>query len=260
MEQLFKPKKINYDIRPKNVTNNIEPVERRKPVIDYKIKIRNLENDIHITKQNFNDTKAKNENLRRELDEMRKGVLIRKEKVEQCYGELIQNETEYKEEKRKVEFELDKRKIDMEKEVDRKTNDLAEKNNNMIRKIKENDEKITKILAKKKHINHERVKLEEKESHILEFWQNKNEEFLKGKQEKIDKLHDNNDTDRVLDAISGDKINEFREIVNKIIKADSDVDDIIKISGLLEYFINKTNEVILIFKDRLKTTKILLWH
>ena len=143
----------------------------------------------------------------------------------------------------KVEVDLDKRKIDMEKEVDKKTNELSVKNNNMIMKIKENDEKITKILAKKKHINHERVKLEEKENHILEFWQKKNEEFLKGKKEKINKLNDNYDADKVLDAISGDKINEFREIVNKLNKADSDEDDITKITRLLEYFINKTNEV-----------------
>jgi len=244
MEQLFKPKKINYELRPNTVSLNTQPVDRRKPVIDYKVKIKNLEREIHITSQNFNDTKAKNESLRRELDEMRKGVLIRKDQVSNLYEELKQQEIDYKEEKGKVEFELDKRKIDMEKEVDKKTNDLAEKNNNMIRKIKENDEKITKILAKKKHINHERVKLEEKETHIMEFWHKKNEEFLRGKQDKINKLNDNNDADKVLDAISGEKINEFREIVNKLNKADSDEDDITKITRLLEYFINKTNEVL----------------
>lgn len=244
MEQLFKPKKINYELRPKSINPTSKELgDRRKPVIDYKIKIKNLENEIHITSQNFNDTRARNENLRRELDEMRKGMIVRKEKVEKMFEELIEQETQYKEQKRKVEIELNKREINMEEEIDKKTNDLAEKNNHMIRKIKENDEKITKILAKKKHINHERVKLEEKENYLMEYWQNKNEEFLMGKQEKINKLKDNHDTDKVLDAISGEKIDEFREIVNKLNKADSDEDDVTKITRLLEYFINKINEV-----------------
>jgi hypothetical protein len=248
MEQLFRQNKINYDLKLKPNTAIVysKQSSRRKPVIDYKVKIKNLERDIYLTKENYNDTKAKNEILKSELDEMRKGVMIRKDQVSKIYEDFKKQEINYKEEKEKVEFELDKRKIDFLKEVDKKTNDLADKNNNMIRKIKENDEKITNILAKKKYINHEKVKLEEREHNIMEFWHKKNEEFLRGNQDKINKLNENNDSDKVLDLISGEKINEFREIVNKLNKADSDEDDLIKITRLLDYFINKTNEVIYI--------------
>jgi hypothetical protein len=249
MENLFKQTKINYELKPKTaMILNPPSINRRKPIIDHKVKIKNLERDIYLTKENYNDTKAKNQILKRELDEIRKGVKIRKDQVSKIYEEFKKQEIDYKEEKEKIEFELDKRKIDIVKEVDKKTTDLADKNNLIIRKIKENDEKITNILAKKKYINHERVKLEERDHNIMEFWQKKNEEFLRGNQDKINKLNGNNESDKVLDLISGDKINEFREIVNKLNKADSDEDDLIKITRLLDYFINKTNEVLKIIK------------
>jgi len=247
MEDLFKPKKINYDFKNlSNNTSNSSQGDRRKPVVDYKIKIRNLKHEIHLTSQNYNDTKAKNELLRRELDEMRKSVIIRKEKVDHLYNELLILETEYKEEKRKIESELDQRKIDMRREIDKKTTDLAEKNMDMIEKIKKNDEKVTKILSKKKHIEHEKIKLLEKKSNIENHWLKKNEEFFKDKYEQIAKLNNNDDTNKVLDVLSCEKINEYRMIVTKLSQEDNDEDDVMKITRLLDYFINSTKEVIFI--------------
>lgn len=249
IEELFKPKKINYDFKnafstQSNFNNTSQSQsDRRKPVVDYKTKIKNLNHEIHLTSQNYNDTKAKNELLRRELDEMRKSVFIRKEKVDHLYKELLVLETEYKEEKHKIEGELDQRKIDMRREVDKKTSELAEKNMDMIEKIRRNDEKITKILARKKHIEHEKIKLLEKKANIENYWLKKNEEFFKGKYEQIAKLNNNDDADKVLEALSGEKINRYQEIVSKLYQEGSDEDDVMKITRLLEYFINSTKEV-----------------
>ena len=253
IEELFKPKRINYDF--KNLfninSNNASQSQndRRKPVVDYKTKLKNLNHEIHLTSQNYNDTKAKNELLRRELDEMRKSVLIRKEKVDHLYNELLILEIEYKEEKQKIESELDLRKMDMRREVDKKTSELAEKNMDMIEKIRKNDEKITKILARKKHIEHEKIKIMEKKVNVDNFWLKKNDEFFKGKYEQIAKLNNNEDADKVLEALSGEKINQYREIVNKLYQEDSDEDDVMKITRLLEYFINSTKEVLFLYLD-----------
>lgn len=246
MEQLFKPKKINYSfsLTAKNFNSNeFKITDKPKPVIDYGIKIRNLKHEIHLTSQNYNDTKAKNEILRHELDELRKSIIVRKDKIDHMFKELLQIESEFIEEKRKIEIELDKRKIDLSRDIDQKTYDLAEKNKDMIEKMKANDEKITKIYAKKKHIEHERIKLKEKEQNIIQTWKWKNEEFFHGKQEQINKLNNNDDTNKVLDTLSGEKANQLREIVNKLYDQDSDEDDITKITRLLEYFINSTKEV-----------------
>ncbi len=242
MEDLFKPKKINYDF--KNLSNNENNGERRKPVIDYKIKIKNLENDIHLTSQNYDDTKAKNELLRRELDEMRKSVTIRREKVDNLYNELLLFERDFKEDKRRIESELANRKTSVLEEINAKTSELAEKNMDMIEKIKKNDEKVTKILSKKKHIEHEKIKLTEKMRKIQNYWLIKNEEFLRGKKEELAKLNNNDDTNKVLDLLSGEKLDSYREIVAKLYQGDADEDDVNKISRLLEYFINSTKEVI----------------
>lgn len=249
IEELFKPKKISYDFKNPNLTqsnfNNGQnsQSDRRKPVMDYKLKLKNLNHEIHLTSQNYNDTKAKNELLRRELDEMRKSIIIRKEKVDHLFQELLIFETEFKDEKRKIEGELDQRKIDMRREVDKKTSELAEKNMDMIEKIRRNDDKITKILSRKKHIEHEKIKLMEKKASIENYWLKKNEEFFNGKYEQIAKLNNNDDADKVLEALSGDKISQYREIVSKLYQEDSDEDDIMKITRLLEYFVNSTKEV-----------------
>ncbi len=249
MEELFKPKKINYDFKNMHATqtnfNNTSQSQsdRRKPVIDYKAKLKNLNHEIHLTSQNHNDTKSKNELLRRELDEMRKSVIIRKEKVEHIFKELLVLESDYKYKKLDIEGELDRRKIKRLEEVDKKTIELQEKNIEMIDEIRINDEKITKTLARKKHIEHEKIKLMEKKANIETYWLKKNDEFFKGKYEQIAKLNNNDDTDRVLEALSGDKINQYREIVSKLYMEDSDEDDVTKITQLLEYFINSTKEV-----------------
>lgn len=91
---LFQPKKINYDFKElqnpemqlqnqeasKSFSRSKSPDDRRKPVIDYKIKINHLEKEIHTIKQNFDESRTKNGYLRNELDELRKNVIINKER------------------------------------------------------------------------------------------------------------------------------------------------------------------------------------
>ena len=77
---LFQPKKINYDFKDlPNAANpyggnqnagsspqsrSRSPEDRRKPVLDYKIKINQLEKEIHTMKQSYDDTRTKNGHLR----------------------------------------------------------------------------------------------------------------------------------------------------------------------------------------------------
>ena len=69
MLNLFQPKKITYDpntIQQDNYNNNNYNAkgsgspDRRKTAMDYKVKIKQLEKEIHSTRQSYDDTKTKN--------------------------------------------------------------------------------------------------------------------------------------------------------------------------------------------------------
>lgn len=249
---LFQPKKINYDF--KELNNQIysndasrsqsrskSPEEKRKPVIDYKVKIYQLEKDIHMIKQNYDDTRTKNGILRNELDEMRKNVASNKEELKSLHYEFVKTETSFWEEKRKIikgitsKQDLD----DLQMKVVERKKLLEHQNKEMIKKIKDTDREMTLKLAEKKFYEHEKSKLIEKENKIIQKWNKEREKFLNKNKEDINNMTVFSAKSKVLETLLSDRIDYFEQIILKL-SSETNLDDICK---LVEYFINSTKEV-----------------
>ena len=83
--------------------------DRKKPTVDYRTKIRILEKELNVTYQNFNNTRAKNEQLKAELNELRKKTLMHTENVKEISRKLQVDESEYLERREEVEKKLKQR-------------------------------------------------------------------------------------------------------------------------------------------------------
>jgi hypothetical protein len=242
---LFQPKKINYD--PKEMqesNNNIKgsgSPERRKPATDYKVKIKQLEKDIHTTRQSCDDTKTKNKALRKELDEMRKNVTINCEKFRVMHNELVRCETAYWEEKKDVVKNISGKQDfeEIQYKLNEKKKELENKNIDMIKKLKKTDNEMNLLLAEKKFYDHEKSKLMEKEKKIIEKWTKEREKFYNKNKDEIIKMNSYSGKSKVLDLLLGEKIDYFEQVISKLSK-ETNIDEICK---LVEYFINSTKEV-----------------
>lgn len=257
---LFQPKKINYDFveiqKQINNSNNLvnnpydqsqsesrsrSPEERRKPVIDYKIKINQLEKEIHNIQQNYDDTRTKNIHLRNELDELRKKVVINKDKLKALHYEFVKSETSYWEEKKKVVKSITPKEDleELQSKVTERKKLLEQQNKDMIKKIKDTDREMTLKLAEKKFYEHEKSKLMEKENKIIQKWNKEREKFLNKNKEDINNMTAFSAKSKVLEVLLNDKIDYFEQVISKL-SAETNIDDICK---LVEYFINSTKEV-----------------
>jgi hypothetical protein len=253
---LFQPKKINYDFKElqnqenlinqnqeasKSKSRSKSPEDRRKPVIDYKVKINQLEKQIHTIKQNFDDSRTKNGYLRNELDELRKNVIINKEKVKALYNEFVKTETSYWDQKKMVVKNITaKQDLDelQSKVVERKKL-LEQQNKEMIKKIKDTDREMTLKLAEKKFYEHEKSKLIEKENKIIQKWNKEREKFLNKNKEDINNMSAFSAKSKVLEILLSDRIDYFEQMILKL-SAETNIDDICK---LVEFFINSMKEV-----------------
>ena len=250
---LFQPKKINYDFKElqnahlmsheasRSQSRSKSPEERRKPVTDYKIKINQLEKEIHTIKQNYDDCRTKNGHLRKELDELRKNVTINKEKVKALHYEFVKTETSYWEQKKKVvkgitaKQDLD----DLQLKVVERKKLLEQQNKEMIKKIKDTDREMTLKLAEKKFYEHEKSKLIEKENKIIQKWNKEREKFLNKNKEDINNMSAFSAKSKVLEILMSNRIDYFEQMIHKL-SVETNIDDICK---LVEYFINSTKEV-----------------
>lgn len=75
---------------------------QNKPVLDYRAVIKNLENEVFYINQRYNDNKAKNESLMKELDELRKTVMISKGKHRGLNEKLKLKEKEFEEQNKSI--------------------------------------------------------------------------------------------------------------------------------------------------------------
>jgi hypothetical protein len=240
---LFQPKKINYDFNQMGDVNRSgsKSPEKRKPVIDYKVKIKQLEKEIHTTRQKYNDTKTKNKILRKDLDEMRKNVNINKEKFNALHDEFVNTESSYWEEKKKVENNISSKQEfnELQSKIFERKKLLEKQNKEMIKKIKETDRDMTLKFAEKKFYDHEKLKLIEKENRMIAKWNKEREKFLNKNKEDIAKMNAFTGKSKVLELLLGDQIDYFEKIIQKLSK-ETNIDEICK---LVEYFINSTKEV-----------------
>lgn len=200
-----------------------------------------MEKEIHLTRQNLDDRKTKNNILRQELDELRKNVTINKEKFHALHEDLVYHESIFWNQKRgvvktissKSEFE------ELHNKIFDKKKELEEKNKEMIRNIKKTDKEMTLKYAEKKFYEHEKSKLIEKENKIIQKWNKEREKFLNKNKDDINKTNAYTGKSKVLDLLLGDKIDHLEQVIYKLSK-ETNIDEVCR---LVEYFINSTKEV-----------------
>jgi hypothetical protein len=246
MDEMKRPKcdlpffyEREYDRRNSEYEKSKQP---RKPTIDYKIKIRDLENELVHINQNINHFKSKNEGLSKELNVHRENVMSQTKRVGHVEKELEKQEQEFFEIKK--EIEEGSHKIDDAKMLDRINRDqktLMSKNNNMIEKIKLADKEMTKKHAKMKFFDHERVKLEEEEKDIIQKWKKEIKDFITKHKIDIEKYKNFDPSSKIIDFVENDKdkLINLERILNKIYNETS-LDDIF---SLVSFLINCTKEV-----------------
>jgi len=83
-----------------------EIYKNNKPVLDYRVVIRNLENDIVLMNQHYNDTKQLNEKKMKDLDEIRKNILFNRNKLDFLNNTLKEQEEQYFEQKKSIEEQI----------------------------------------------------------------------------------------------------------------------------------------------------------
>jgi len=128
-----------------------------------------------------------------------------------------------------------------EKQIE-KINDLRDElknlNKNLIDKIKETDKDLTEKLALKKYLEHEKIKIMEKDKKIDEYWKKDLETFKEKNAEAIKFCETYDKTSKVLEILDEGKLKNFQEILEKIYK-ETNVEDI---ESLVEYFANSLRE------------------
>lgn len=251
MISLTKPITIDY-LRTKPISKSVDRYSsfnnkvnnnannKNKPIIDYKIKIRNLENEIMLTNQKFNDVKKKNLESIDNLNELRKNVNIRKIKLENEVKELTNDENNFLSLKANIENTIKNKEEDNTfKMLYKDQKELFIKNDVMIQKIKEADKDTTQKLAAKKYLEHEKKKLQEQEKKCVNKWNKELKNFYEENNDLIKKIQSYDDSSKVLEILNLDKIKELEEMLQKIY-IQTNLDDI---DSLVKYFIDCSKEV-----------------
>jgi chromosome segregation ATPase len=227
----------------------IKNKEQRKPVLDYKVKVRELENEISNISQNINYTKAKNDLMKKDLDKLRENVITNSKKVDIVESELIKQEREFNNMKAEVDdihknAQNDRKIKPNDKILERiheDKNRLETKNKDIIELVKKADKDITQKFAKIKYYDHEKVKIEKEENKIIRKWEKELKNFKKEKKEDIEKYNNYDPSSKILDFVNSDesKRNSLEEILRKMCEQ-TNLDDIYQ---LVNFFINCTKEV-----------------
>jgi hypothetical protein len=256
MEELTKPKPIDYT-KNKNIENNNnnyyhnndEIIQKNKPIIDYNVKIKNLEKNNMLISQRYNETRCKNELLMKELNELRRDIQINLEKKKLLEENLEKNEKDFFEEKEGVEKLIKENQENTLKiKIANDQKELFKKNKQMVNTINQTDKDITSNLAKKKYLEHENKKLQEKEQKIIQKYENQLKNFYKENEKEIKKYENYDPTSKVIEMIDQNKFEKFEKILNTIY-AETNLEDI---NDLIKYFIDCSKEVKIILIYSLK--------
>jgi chromosome segregation ATPase len=214
----------------------------RKPTIDYKIKIRDLENEIVHINQNINHSKSKNEQLIKELDQLRESVMAQTKRAEYVEKELEKQEREFFEMKEQIEENnLKDDDVKIIEKINNNQKELVNQNNNMIEKIKFADKEMTRKYAKMRFYEHERAKLNEEEREIIQKWKKEIKDFINTHKNDIEDYKNFDPSSKIINFVENDrdKLFNLERILNKIY-CETNLDDIF---ALVNFFINCTKEV-----------------
>jgi hypothetical protein len=261
-KKLKKQKEFEELVRPKNdliywYVDNFEEKEReflhnkeqRKPVLDYKVKYKELENEISNINQNINYTKAKNDLLKLELDKLRENVITNTKKVDIVEQELAKQEREFN----MMKAEVDSIHNNVQNDRKFKPNDkilerihldkkkLEKKNKDIIEFVKKADKDITQKFAKIKYYDHEKVKIEEEEKKIIKKWKKELKTFMNEKKDDIENYKNYDQSSKIMDLVKSDesKKNTMEDVLSAMCEQ-TNLDDIYQ---LVNFFISCTKEV-----------------
>lgn len=213
--------------------------DRKKPTVDYRTKIRILEKELNVTYQNFNNTRAKNEQLKAELNELRKKTLMHTENVKEISRKLQVDESEYLERREEVEKKLKQRE---DKQLVNRINTgqmkIRENNDKLIEQIKTSDKDMNQKLAYRKYLENERKKLDALEKNIDLKWENERKKFYEHYAEQIKHLETFDPSSKLLEMLDEEKIKKLEYILNQMLEETN----LTNIDSLIDYFIKCTKE------------------
>ena len=255
-------KEIAEKIHPKkeNLPNQEEEEKKRleylnyderinKPIIDYRVKIRSLENNIVYTYQYYNKSKSKNLQLMVELDELRKTVYTKNKKLEELKKELEEEEKKYNKEKKEIEDNLEKKDdIKIYGKIKKNQKLLESANKEMIEKIKETDKFMIERQAKKKYLDYETKQLEKKAKKIEKKNKKDFEDFNNLHKEEMEKVRKFDQTSRIIDSLDQKKMKSLENMLNEMFNETKTEN----IQQFIDYFI-KSCEEYKTFQDTIKT-------
>ena len=253
IEEMIHPKKEklpNAEAEEQKRLENINNDERiNKPTIDYKVKIRSLENNIVYTYQYYNNTKSKNVKLMEELDELRKTVYTKNKKLEELKKTLEEEEKKYKENKQEVEENLNKKDdIKLFNKIKNNQKILESANKEMIEKIKETDQFMTQRQAKKKCLDFQTEQLRKKAKKIEEKNDNDFKNFDELHKNEMEKVKNFNQSSRIIESLDQTKMKSLEDMLNEMFNETKTEN----IQQFIDYFI-KSCEEYKTFQDTIKT-------
>ena len=265
IEGMIKPKMKNYlsELEDENYNNNNNnnirygknnksqsvPKRENKPVIDYRIKLRSLEKDIQYTYQDYNNTKSKNNKLMEELDEMRKQVVQKTQRLNELKKSLEEQEKNYYAQKKEIEKSLDDREeAELLENIKEKQKQLERINLEMIEKIKETDQFLTQKQAKKKCLDFESNQLEQLSKKIEEKNKKELDDFNEQYKTEIEKVRNFDESSKIIDMLDPKKIAALEEMLKDMFNETKTEN----IQSFVDYFI-KSCEEYKAFKDSIDT-------
>ena len=265
IEGMIKPKMKNYlsELEDENYNNNNNnnirygknnksqsvPKRENKPVIDYRIKLRSLEKDIQYTYQDYNNTKSKNNKLMEELDEMRKQVVQKTQRLNELKKSLEEQEKNYYAQKKEIEKSLDDREeAELLEKIKEKQKQLERINVEMIEKIKETDQFLTQKQAKKKCLDFESNQLEQLSKKIEEKNKKELDDFNEQYKTEIEKVRNFDESSKIIDMLDPKKIAALEEMLKDMFNETKTEN----IQSFVDYFI-KSCEEYKAFKDSIDT-------
>ena len=220
-----------------------------KPIIDYRVKIRSLENNIVYTYQYYNKSKSKNSQLMIELDELRKTVYTKNKKLEELKKELEEEEKKYNQEKKEIEDNFEKKDdIKIYGKIKKNQKLLESANKEMIEKIKETDQFMIQRQAKRKYLDFETKQLEKKAKKIEKKNKKDFEEFNNLHKEEMEKVRKFDQTSRIIDSLDQKKMKSLENMLNEMFNETKTEN----IQQFIDYFI-KSCEEYKTFQDTIKT-------
>ena len=223
--------------------------KENKPIIDYRVKIRSLEKELEYTYQGYNSIKSKNNNLINQLDEMRKQNLFHMNKLNGLKKLLKEKDEKFKEDKAKVEENLQNKdeKQYLNKLIE-KQNLLNKVNKGMTENIKETNIEIMQKKAKEKYLDFQQKKLTKKSELIEERHKRKIEKFNDEIKDELEKIKEFNQESEILKSLDIKKMKKLENLLNDIFEETKTE----KTKQLVEY-LTKSCEENLNFQNSLET-------